>query len=108
MNSYQQQARDSLQKMKYVVGRVLHDAKYADRLTANQIREKLDLPNVHTPDGRPNILIVGVLMVLEDEGLAESIKHKGWQLTEAGIEWIETTMFHEGIAISSGDAKHMH
>ncbi len=44
-------------------------------------------------------------MHLEEEGLAESMANKGWRLTGKGMEWIETTLFHEGIAVSAGDAK---
>lgn len=84
-DTIKKQAQEGLCQLKSAVMQVLYDARQEGRLPARSIREQLDIPDALPPDGRANILIVGVLMHLEKEGFAESIRYKGWQLTELGI-----------------------
>lgn len=83
------QAQDGLNQLTSAVMHALYNARQVGRLTAGQIREQLDIPDALPPDGRQNMLIVGILMHLEKEELAESIRYKGWQLTELGIAQME-------------------
>lgn len=62
---------------------------FASLLLEEDIYEKLQIPQPLTPGNAYNALIHGILQHLLGDLHAEYISGEGWQITEAGVRFIE-------------------